>query len=195
MHTDDSSDGSTYWWNRVTGESQWTDPHADPSTQWEENMDEKSGRKYWWNRITHESRWNDPTADETGDATDEKTPTTVEPAEHREPTSVKLEDPTIDVTARTAQTLVESGDEPRLRWWEGGTTSEARVAPGDRVSTSYEVDGVVKAFTGTVKHVDWQQQQDEATAKQEKGRSWLPDLDVSRHGKSSTPLLVIKFDT
>eukprot|EP01043_Picozoa_sp_COSAG02_P005479 COSAG02_NODE_148_length_33809_cov_158.369594_23_plen_1464_part_00 len=196
MHTDDANAGSTYWWNSVTGESRWTDPHADPSTQWEENIDDKSGRKYWWNKITHESRWTDPAHDENADTTEQKTPAAVDAAEQREPTSVKSEGQSINMDVRTDQTFAKSGDEPRPQWWEGGT-SGARIAAGDRVITSYEVEGVMKSFTGIVQHVDWQKQQHEVTAKQEGGGtgSSLADVHGPRRDKSSAPFLVIKFDT
>ena len=196
MHTDDANDGSTYWWNSVTGESRWTDPHADPATQWEENIDNKSGRKYWWNRITHQSRWTDPAADESADTTEQKTPAAVDTAEQKEPSSAKSEGQSIEVAALTDQTFVKSGDAPRPRWWEGGM-SVAGIAPGDCVITSYEVEGVMKAFTGIVQQVHWQEQQDEVPATQEEGRtgSSLQDMHCPGHDKSSAPFLVIKFDT
>ena len=194
MHTDDTNDGATYWWNSVTGESQWTDPHADPATQWEENIDEKSGRTYWWNRITHESRWTDPAADKSADTNEQKMP--ADAPEQREPTSVKSEGQSVEVAARTDQTSVKSEDASGLRWWDGGT-SVAKIAPGDCVITSYEVEGVMKAFTGIVQQVHWQEHQDKVVETQEEGciGSSLPDMHCPGHDKSSAPLLVIKFDT
>ena len=199
MHTDAKNDGATYWWNSVTGESQWTDPHADPAAFWEENIDEKRGCKYWWNSITHESRWTDPTADQEPDTIKEKVLAAAGTADQLELSSRKSDGQPIDVEERTDQTAVDTPNAPQSRWWEGAT-SQTRLAPGYRVITSYEVDGVMKAFEGTVQHVDWRQQQNkmEVKVKQESehAESPLSGSDDHNHDcRLPTPLLEIKFDT
>jgi hypothetical protein len=198
MHTDATNDGAIYWWNSVTGESQWTDPHADPAAVWEENIDEKSGSKYWWNSITHESRWTDPTADQHSDTTKENTLAAAGTVDQLELGPRKSEGQPIDAEERTDQTAVGSGNPSQQRWWEGAT-SETRLAPGTRVITSYEVDGAMKAFEGTVQRIDWEgQQKIEVTVKQEAehAASVLTGSDGHDHdGRLPTPLLEIKFDT
>ncbi|EAY20876.1 WW domain containing protein [Trichomonas vaginalis G3] len=57
-----SSDGRTYWYNKQTGVSQWTDPEDEktpPEKKWREMKDEEN-RIYYFNTATQESQWTKP---------------------------------------------------------------------------------------------------------------------------------------
>ena len=75
----DDASGQTYYFNGVSGESQWEKPEswvdeetedlpaappeeeeAPSLSQWSEVLDEGSGQTYYFNTITGESQWEKP---------------------------------------------------------------------------------------------------------------------------------------
>jgi len=61
----ETEDGTKYWFNSVTQQSQWDDPHAMSSNdlaepeEWEELLTE-DGQQYWYNHKTQDTTWDNP---------------------------------------------------------------------------------------------------------------------------------------
>lgn len=72
--TTDASTGKTYWYNKVTRETQWfppvgvevAPPPAQPVTTtpgvWKEVFDARSGKAYFFNTATRQTSWVKPPA-------------------------------------------------------------------------------------------------------------------------------------
>ena len=71
----DSTTGKTYYWNTVTGLSQWEQP------EWLTEVDSKSGKTFYVKTATGESQWEQPTVEIDQEATAKSaiTPTVSEP--------------------------------------------------------------------------------------------------------------------
>jgi hypothetical protein len=172
----------------AASEAAWEQHHVQAG----DSTPQPVGTPYWFNPLTRESRWDNPAAAVAAAAA--APPTTAAVAAAVAATTEAAGSATAGGEAGAAGETTEatSGSEPsqqpqahaNTRWWE----SLPAVQVGSRVQTSYDVEGELKCFVGTVQRVEEQPHQREQSTQEEGEDGQAVALPLA-------PLLVIKFDT
>jgi hypothetical protein len=173
----------------AASEAAWEQHHVQAG----DSTPQPVGTPYWFNPLTRESRWDNPAAAVAAAAA--APPTTAAVAAAVAATTEAAGSATAGGEAGAAGETTEatSGSEPsqqpqahaNTRWWE----SLPAVQVGSRVQTSYDVEGELKCFVGTVQRVEVEPRQREQSTQEEEGE------DGQAVALPLAPLLVIKFDT